>query len=60
LDRQRVAPMNGSSRSAILNLTRGSHTLTVAIDVARRRDGIRCVLEDVPDSPARAQPVLGK
>ena len=27
---------------------------------ADRRDGIRCILEDVPGSPARAQVVLGK
>ena len=36
----------------ILDLTRGLHTIAVAVDLARAREGIRCVLEDVPGSPA--------
>ena len=43
-----------------LELTSGLHTLTFTIDTARRRDGLRCDLRDVPGSPARAQFVLGK
>ncbi len=46
--------------SITLTLARGSHTLAVVIDMTHRREGFRCVLEDVPGSPARAQVVLGK
>jgi hypothetical protein len=34
--------------------------IAVAVDLARRHDGIRCVLEDIPGSSARARVVLGK
>ena len=44
----------------IVDLTRGLHTIAMAVDLAHRRDGIRCVLDDVAGSPARAQAVLGK
>ena len=47
-------------RCAVLDLTPGLHTLGVAVDLAHRREGIRCILDDVPGSPARAQVVLGK
>ena len=46
--------------SLVLDLTPGLHTLGVAVDLAHRREGIRCILDDVPGSPARAQVVLGK
>ena len=49
-----------SPRSVVLDLTRGVHTIAVAVDLAHRREGIRCVLEDIAGSPARAQAVLGK
>jgi len=60
IDGKRVQPASDSPRSVVVDLTRGSHSIALAIDLARRRDGIRCVLEDVPGSPARAQAVLGK
>jgi hypothetical protein len=56
----RILPASDSPRSVIVDLARGSHSIDLAIDLTRRRDGIRCVLEDVPGSPARAAPVLGK
>jgi putative heme-binding domain-containing protein len=43
-----------------LDLGSGLHTLTFAIDLDRRREGLRCELEDVPGSPARAQVVGGR
>jgi len=43
-----------------LDLTAGVHTLTFAVNLAGRESGLRCTLEDVPGSPARAQVVLGK
>jgi putative heme-binding domain-containing protein len=60
VDDRRVAPAGDSPRSVILDLTRGVHTIAVAVDLAHRREGIRCVLEDIAGSPARAQAVLGK
>jgi putative heme-binding domain-containing protein len=60
IDGRRVPPVSGSPCSIILDLTRGLHTIAVAIDLGRRQDGIRCLLEDIPGSPARAQAVLGK
>ncbi len=61
LDGRRVEPVrdNGSAAALILDVPPGEHTVGVAIP-ADRRDGIRCILEDVPGSPARAQVVLGK
>jgi putative heme-binding domain-containing protein len=44
----------------VLDLTAGKHTLTFAVDLGRRHDGLRCELDDVPGSPARAQVVGGK
>jgi putative heme-binding domain-containing protein len=43
-----------------LDLRPGLHTLTLAVDRDRRREGLRVTLEDVAGSPARAQAVLGK
>jgi putative heme-binding domain-containing protein len=43
-----------------LDLTPGLHTVTFAVSLSRRREGLRCTLEDVPGSPARAQVVVGK
>ncbi len=60
IDGKCVRPASDAPRSVIVDLKRGSHSIALAIDLAHRRDGIRCVLEDVPDSPARAQAVLGK
>jgi putative heme-binding domain-containing protein len=60
VDGRRVAPAGDSPSSMILDLTRGVHTIAVLVDLAHRREGIRCVLEDIAGSPARAQAVLGK
>ena len=61
LDGRRVEPSRekGEAGALILDLAPGVHTLAVAIP-GDRRDGIRCILEDVPGSTARAQAVLGK
>jgi putative heme-binding domain-containing protein len=60
IDGKRVRPASASSHSIIVDLPRGSHSIVLAIDLTRRGDGIRCILEDVPGSPARAQVVLGR
>jgi putative heme-binding domain-containing protein len=44
----------------VLDLPAGKHALTFAVDLGRRHDGLRCELDDVPGSPARAQLVSGK
>ncbi len=61
LDGRRVEPKveTGGAQALVLDLSPGLHTLAIAIG-AGRRQGIRCVLEDVPGSPARASVVLGK
>jgi putative heme-binding domain-containing protein len=43
-----------------LELATGLHALTFALDLAARRDGLRCELLDAPGSPARVQWVSGK
>jgi len=43
-----------------VDLAAGIHTITLAVDLERRRDPLRLVLEDEPGSPARAQVVVGK
>jgi putative heme-binding domain-containing protein len=60
IDGRRVQPVSGSPRQLVLDLMRGLHTIAVAVDLARRQDGIRCVLEDIRGSSARARVVLGK
>ena len=45
---------------ARLTLEPGVHTVTVAVDRAKRSSGIRMTLDEVSGSPARAQVVLGK
>jgi putative heme-binding domain-containing protein len=49
-----------ATEALVLDLTTGVHTLTWVIDPAKRRDGLRCTLEDVPGSPAKARIVGGK
>ncbi len=56
LDRKAVEPREKLE----LNLAPGLHTLTVAIDLGRRKEALRCEVEDVPGSPARINPVGGK
>ncbi len=46
--------------SMVLDLKPGVHTLTLAIDLEKRREGLRLELEDVADSPARVRIVGGK
>jgi hypothetical protein len=60
VDRRRVAPAAVSSQAIVLDLPRGLHTMTLVVDLDHRREDIRCVLVDLPESPARAQVVLGK
>ncbi len=43
-----------------IDLSSGVHTLTVVVKLGDRTEGLRCTLEDVPGSPARAQVVVGK
>jgi putative heme-binding domain-containing protein len=60
IDGRQVEPESDAPRSLIQDLARGPHTLIVVVNLKHRHDGFRCVLEDVPGSPARAQVVLGK
>ncbi len=61
LDGRRIEPSRekDGAGTLVLEAPPGMHTLTVAVS-DKHRDGIRCILEDVPGSPARAQVVLGK
>jgi putative heme-binding domain-containing protein len=43
-----------------LNLTKGIHTLTFAVDLSERKEGLRCELDDAPGSEAQARMVGGK
>jgi len=56
LDEARVEPRD----EMVVDLSAGRHTLTFAIDLARRRAGLRCEIEEIPGSTARAQIVGGK
>ncbi len=60
IDGRQIEPTGDAPRSLIVDLARGAHTMIVVVDLTRRHEGVRCVLEDVPGSPARAQAVLGK
>lgn len=55
-----IAPATKGDHAIEVELKRGIHELGVAIDLEARHDGVRCVLEDAPGSPARAQVVVGK
>ena len=43
-----------------LDLPAGLHTLTFAVNLKERREGLTCELDDVPGSAARARIVGGK
>src|SRR5262249_31929598 len=43
-----------------LDLPVGLHTLTFVFDLAGRRDGLTCELDDAPGSSARARVIGGK
>lgn len=45
---------------AVADLKRGTHTLTLAVELNRRNEALLCSLEDVPESSARVQWVVGK
>ena len=60
IDGLQVEPDDDSAGALVLALKPGLHTLGIAVDLAHRHEGIRCILDDVPGSPARAQVVLGK
>jgi putative heme-binding domain-containing protein len=44
----------------VLDVPPGLHTLTFALDLTTRRDGLRCELDDVAGSPARVRIIGGK
>jgi putative heme-binding domain-containing protein len=44
----------------VVDLPAGRHTLTFAVNRGQRHEPLRCELDDVPGSPARAQVVGGK
>jgi putative heme-binding domain-containing protein len=48
------------SEQTVLDLTAGVHTLTFALDLDKRREGLRCELDDVPGSSARVAIISGK
>jgi putative heme-binding domain-containing protein len=52
-------PLEAGERMT-LDVKPGTHTLTFAVDLARRRAGLRCELDEVPGSPARVNAVTGK
>ncbi len=43
-----------------LDLTAGVHVLTFAVSLEGRKEGLSCIVRDVPGSAAKAQPVVGK
>jgi len=49
-----------AKEEVLLDLAQGVHTLTFAVNLAQRTEGLRCELDDVPGSAARVQPVGGK
>jgi putative heme-binding domain-containing protein len=49
-----------TKQEMLLDLAPGLHTLTVAINLGGRRDGLRCELEEVPGSTTRVHIVNGK
>jgi putative heme-binding domain-containing protein len=49
-----------SNESMDIDLSAGTHTVTLAVDVSRRKEALRIELEDVPGSPARVRIVNGK
>ncbi|MGE3818193.1 MAG: PVC-type heme-binding CxxCH protein [Isosphaeraceae bacterium] len=48
------------SKAITLDLTPGLHTVTLAVGLNERLEGLAVSLEDAPGSPARARVVLGK
>ena len=58
IDDRRVHPADDGSTTR--DLSPGLHTLTVAVALDRRKEGLRVTLDDLPDSPARARMVVGK
>ncbi len=53
-------PIAATDEMLAFEMSPGLHTLTVALDLTERRDGLTCELEDVPGSSARARIVGGK
>jgi hypothetical protein len=50
----------GAKEEMVVELSAGLHTLTVAVDMGTRREGLRFELDDVSGSPARAHLIGGK
>ncbi len=53
-------PVAAADEELAFDLPTGLHTLTLAVDLTDRRDGLTCELDDAPGSPARARIVGGK
>jgi putative heme-binding domain-containing protein len=53
-------PAEPKENAVVLDVSSGLHTVTLAVEKSLRQEPLRCTLEDVPGSPARAQVVLGK
>lgn len=48
------------ARETVLDLPTGLRTLTFAAELTARAEPLRVAVEDLPGSPAKAQPVLGR
>jgi hypothetical protein len=53
-------PVEPKENAIVTELASGPHTITLAVQKSERQEPIRCTLEDVAGSPARAQVVVGK
>lgn len=53
------APL-AAKETLLLDLTSGTHTLTIAVDKAQRKEGLRVELDEAPGSAGRFQIVSGK
>ena len=49
----------GKSRSGLLQLPVGVHSVLFRVDLGKRSEGIRCVVDELPGSRGRAQFVVG-
>jgi hypothetical protein len=49
-----------AGKEVVLDLKSGPHTVTFAVDLGKRREGLRVELADVAGSPAQVRMVGGK
>jgi putative heme-binding domain-containing protein len=59
IDGRAIDP-TAKSATVVVTLPVGTHTLDLLVDLAHHTDPIRVTLDDAPNSPARAQVILGK